>query len=163
MTQEPLAYATTPVDMPSGDSFRSAMLQRLKGLLERFGGGRNYLLQRFPTPEHRALFVLDLARHFPRDASVSYVTKTTMPTTVNTEYALHLTDLGWDQSCSTRPPPSRPVLESIFDEILTRTFVTAGDYGFTNYFRFDSDSWCSVHSACPAANLSILTRTKSKH
>ena len=117
-------FCTTGVDSAGGDFFRDAFLARLRDVVHRLNGPRSYLVQRFPDTCARAEFAKALLQFFPKQPTLRYTTQISSVTTVGAEFILHLSDQGWTPSCSTKPAPKHSVIDKIFDEILTDTYLT---------------------------------------
>ena len=114
-------------DMPAElQTFRNAMLDRLRRLFTVFGGPEQYLAWRFYATEDLQAFSTWLNTTFPPDPySTSYVVEA--PRHTDEECLLHVSDLGFHRSCSTKPPPQAVVAIDLCDEMITHGCITQGD------------------------------------
>ena len=115
-----------PFAPPDPDHFREVMLNRMASAFDVFGGPRQYLDYRFPTPEAKVDFAAALLKVFPRVTGVSYHEGRSPPDTLD-GVIVHPTSLAWEDFCSTKPPPYRCVAMELGDEYVTHGFVTSTD------------------------------------
>ena len=90
------------------------------------GGPWQFLQRQFPTAQARAEFGQYLRATYPAKYDLVYATSLTLPQDDQVRFLLSVADLGFDVSCSTKPPPHLHTALSLLDEILTRGFVSAG-------------------------------------
>ena len=121
-----LAMFSQKIEVNSGGKFEEGMLDHITPIMKHFGGPRQYLDWRFKDNTNKNNFVANLERAFPKIPLATYHTESVAPSHMN-EIMLHISDLGWEVWCSTKPPPFENVCLTLCDEILHDTFVTHND------------------------------------
>ena len=108
------------------DNFRDNMLKCGRALFQKYGGPWNYLSEVLPSAEQIASFYVELETVFPRRADCEYTHWATLPNNEEDVFCLHLSDLSFDPSSSTKPAPFSSTCLELLDEFLTNDFITAG-------------------------------------
>ena len=120
------AQATAESADPAGpaptlwDQFREAM--------EQHGGAQQYLQNKYPNLEARKQFAARLLDHFPRDEECTYYLFKVCPPD-NKPVVVHISDLGFTEAATTKPPPYKMVCLQVGEDIIKNTFQTEGAVG----------------------------------
>ena len=109
------------------ETFRDKAYAYGHAVLKMFAGPWQFLKYRFDTPEKKSQFAMWLQSSFPKQYHMTYESVSSLPTDSESRFVLHASDLGFSDLCSTKPPPFLRTSLSLFDEIITRGFITAGD------------------------------------
>ena len=133
-----------PAELKGDEQFRDAFLSRVNAVLEAWPGSEQYLLDRYPTKESQAQFARDLEAYFPRAHDVAYVAAP--PNGMQTAY-VHVVDLGFTRSCSTKPAPFLKTVQALVDEIISHGFTTHGNPTM-NDSRMAADDCLFFDSGC---------------
>ena len=109
------------------ESFRDNALAILTEELKQWHGPAQYLWAHYKTPEARAQFAdaLDLA--FPARPELQYHRDPELPNELTSTFPVRLSDLGFSQESSSKPPPFMHISVQLLDEYLTNTVQTEHD------------------------------------
>ncbi len=113
-----------PLASPA-DSAGRTLLQSFTAVIHAHGGAQQYLLCKYPTVEARVAFAATLSAMLPKAGNVEYHDSCQCPQHED-DVVLHLKDLGFDMSCTTKPPPYKTVCLALGEEIITNGLLTKG-------------------------------------
>ena len=118
---------TTAARDATPQNFREKASVYGENILKMFGGPWQFLNHRFASEESKAEFASWLQSGFPRRYDLTYADPNNLPGDSEQRFVVMASDLGWASSCSTKPPPYLHTALSLYDEYLTRGFVSSGD------------------------------------
>ena len=98
---------------------------RFKAAMEEHGGAQQYLLQTYPDTESQKRFAGALLDAFPRHEEVGYYHFKCCPPH-DQPVRVHVSDLGFGESATTKPPPYRSTCLLIGEDIIKHSFQTEG-------------------------------------
>ena len=101
---------------------------RFKAAMEEHGGAQQYLLQKYPDKESQKRFAGALLEEFPRRDDVDYYLFKCCPPH-DQPVAVHISDLGFGESATTKPPPYKSTCLLIGEDIINNSFQTEGAPG----------------------------------
>lgn len=106
-------------------SFRSSLMEKFKTLVvQEHNGPMQYLHSRYASPEEQATFAQRLLEAFPKQDEIEYCTS--WPPANNDSFFVHISDLGFSTTSTTKPPPYAHTATSLADEFAVNTFVSEG-------------------------------------
>ena len=108
------------------ENFREEGLSILRKELAKYGNPAAYLRSKYPTTEARERFAEQLLAVFPRREDMVYTGPGEMPPNTTQIFALHPSDLSFQEWASTKPPPFLVTSNALLDEYLCNTFITEG-------------------------------------
>ena len=93
------------------------------------GGPMQFLTRVLPNKESKAAFAEWLLQEFPiHDNKEVWSEKAdALPRITKTDFLLHVSQLGFDRDCSTKPPPFKKISRDLIAEYASSGFVTRGD------------------------------------
>ena len=106
------------------ETFRDEALAILSEDLRKWNGPAQYLQKKFETAEERDKFKDALNLAFPQRPELIYHGSSILPGSLDTEMILQLSDLGFTENTSTKPPPFLRTCLLLLDEFLTNTVQT---------------------------------------
>lgn len=117
--------STLGKDAPIRDRFNSYM----HGINDFQGGPLQFLHRGLPNNESKAAFAEWLIQEFPiHDNKEVWSEKDeSLPRTPKTDFLIHVSQLGFDRNCSTKPPPFKKISMDLIGEYASSGFVTRGD------------------------------------
>ena len=98
---------------------------RFKAAMEEHGGAQQYLLQKYPDTESQTRFARALLDAFPRHEEVDYYRFKCCPPH-DQPVRVHVSDLGFGESATTKPPPYKSTCLLIGEDIIKNSFQTEG-------------------------------------
>ena len=98
---------------------------RFKAAMEEHGGAQQYLLQKYPDTESQKRFAGALLDAFPRHEEVDYYRFKCCPPH-DQPVRVHVSDLGFGESATTKPPPYKSTCLLIGEDIIKSSFWTEG-------------------------------------
>lgn len=109
------------------ENFRDEALLVLKAELQQWNGPAQYLRAHFQTEEQLSKFRDDLDAAFPQRLDVHYWESNTLPSSMDEEFSVRLSCLGFGDKCSSKPPPFLHTCLDLLDEFLTNGVLTRKD------------------------------------
>ena len=106
-------------------SISCKLWQQFQEVIEKYGGAQQYLLHKYPGPSERAEFAQALLEYFPRSEEVEYYLFKRCPPHDN-DVIVHLNDLGFGESSTTKPPPYKTVCLAVGEDIIKNSIQTKG-------------------------------------
>ena len=117
-----------PGTMPlQPESFRDNALSQLSAEMKYWHGPSQFLRAHYKTPEDIANFQAALDAHFPARPELQYLASPTLPLNTDERVCLRLSDLGFNATQSSKPPPFLHTCLELLDEFLTNSVVTDSD------------------------------------
>lgn len=132
----------------STEEFKDVFYKYGKGMLVKFNGVSELLNDWCSLGLDSKQFAEDLLNMFPKSDAIAFAS--CLPGNDSDEFNLHLSDLSWFPSASTKPPPYLHTCLALWDEITTNGFVTKGDCAQSNDC-FWVCLCCNDLSVCPCS------------
>ena len=106
------------------DNFRDVVYQQVSEMIDYFGGPTQYLESKLSGEGAQAAFASDLLAAFPRKPDLRYQ-EFPLPRDTSVVNTMHLSDLGYGDTFSSKPKPFAHTCEALLDEFVTNGFISA--------------------------------------